>query len=71
MSNNQFYGGLNKRFDNRAALLRRFHFTYRMLAPGIAVFSRNRYGREQNIAAATLLHADRRVWVDTLRTVLA
>ncbi len=31
LTSNQFYGGMNRRFDNRAALLRRFGFQYEIL----------------------------------------
>jgi hypothetical protein len=70
LTSNQFYAGINRRFDRRAALLRKSGFSYRAVCPGVAVFTRVRYGKETNVAAATVLHADKRVWTDTLETAL-
>jgi hypothetical protein len=55
MSSNEYWGGVNRRFDRRAALLRRFGFRYssayvkvdgdnggEYLAAALAVFSRPR-----------------------------
>jgi hypothetical protein len=70
LTSNQHYGGLNKRFERRAALLRRFGFQYRILAPGVATFYRRPYHREYNVPAAAVLHADNRSWLDILDTLL-
>lgn len=77
LTSNQFYGGLNRRFEKRAALLRRFGFAYTRTgwtdAHGktlpLALFTRNRY-RGQVIAASEVLHACNRVWRETLRANL-
>ena len=70
MTTNQRYGGLNRRFDRRVALLRRFGFKYSTPVPGIAVLTRMRYGRPTNVAASEVMHADRDTWVDRLTTLL-
>jgi tryptophanase len=79
LTSNQYYGGLNKRFDKRAALLRRFGFSYQRPAhacrPGesvsVGVFVRAGRRRDWDaIPAATLLHADNRAWRDTLKDYL-
>lgn len=70
LTSNQHYKGLNNRFDRRAARLRQLGFAYRSLVPGIACFTRMRMAREQNILAATAMHADQRTWHDQLRLVL-
>lgn len=70
LTSNQHYRGLNRRFDRRAALLSRFGFKYRQVAQGLAAFTRVRFGREMNIAAPVLMHADNRTWQDILATNL-
>ena len=71
MTSNQYYGGLNRRFDNRAKLLRRLGFSYAQIDDlGFAVFTRKRRYKVANIPAVVLHAADRRLWHDTLRSAL-
>lgn len=66
LTSNEYYGGLNRRFERRAKLLKRLGFRYEKTEYG-AVFSRKRsYRNDGCIPAATLHHADRRAWIDTL-----
>lgn len=77
MTSNQYYGGLNRRFDQRSALLRRFGFKYQSLVAipartggTMGIFVRDRLGRVQMLPAAEVMHAERRAWRDTLATTL-
>jgi len=70
LTTNQFYGGLNRRFEQRASLLRRMGFKYIAVADGVAAFTRSLYFRNHCIAAATVMHADRRSWLDVLASNL-
>jgi hypothetical protein len=79
---NQLYRGLTRRFENRARLIERLGFRYRVVAVKAnptntherpdtwGFFVRNRYGRTQAIPAAILTHATNRTWIDTLRCTL-
>lgn len=77
LTSNQFYGGMNRRFEKRAALLRNVGFVYTAAydADGnrlpLAMFTRKgwRY-RAQVIAASEVLHADRRAWREMLASSL-
>jgi hypothetical protein len=78
VTSNAFYGGLNRRFEKRAALLRRFGFTYaRVEVPErgpfkgscVGLFVRSRH-RQQVITAAEVMHACGRAWRDALVTNL-
>ena len=70
LSSNQYYGGLNRRFDQRAKRLASVGYRYeRIEAYGIAVFCRNTdYERKlRTIPASAVMHADRRSWIDLLK----
>jgi hypothetical protein len=71
LTSNQYYGGLNRRFERRAALLRRLGFTYqRIEGMPVAVFGRGYLGKSQAIPAAVLHHADNRAWFEELARTL-
>lgn len=77
ITSNQRYGGLNRRFEKRAALLRRFGFVYIVANIGeeknaatFGVFTRTPFWRSQAITAAEVMHADRQVWIDELSRFL-
>lgn len=68
LTSNQYYGGLNRRFSRRAALLHRVGFSFDKEANGWFHPRRERYGRKcWRIPAALLHHADNRAWYDILR----
>ena len=70
LTSNQYYGGLNRRFDRRAALLIRLRFKYVAGEHG-AAFVRPRLCRPANsIPAALLSHIDNRAWFDLLAGIL-
>jgi len=69
LTSNEYYGGLNRRFDKRAARLRKLGFEYTGTDFG-AFFIRKRFGRMSSIPAPTLHHADARAWFDTLKSAL-
>lgn len=71
ITSNQYYGALNRRFEARAKLLKRFGFKYeRLESHAIAIFTRpstRHTGRPPvTIPAAVVMHAPRRSWLDTL-----
>lgn len=71
LPSNVFYGQLNRRFEHRARLLRRFGFRYVNLS-GIGLFTRVRWTREQSVAAATVMSAHNRIWRElVLRPLLS
>jgi len=75
MTSNQFYGALNRRFDNRARLLRKLGFQYRYVEEiGRAVFSRKGrrlVGNKQDVLTCDIvLVASNRVWRDELSRML-
>jgi hypothetical protein len=71
LTTNQHYGGLNRRFARRAALLRRLRFNYVANEFG-AFFVRGSMGYKPRIIPACVLSlADKRTWFDKLRTALA
>lgn len=76
LTSNQYYGGLNRRFDKRIRLLHRFGFRYRIDKIGTETFGvlyrKNPFNphREQCILASELLHSHNRVFRDELRAVL-
>jgi hypothetical protein len=70
LTSNQFYGGLNRRFEKRVALLVGFGFKYRIVVPGVAVLERRPFWKDQAIAAAEVMHACKRSWQDQLERLL-
>lgn len=67
LTSNQHYGGLNRRFDKRARLLKRFGWTYECVLPyRVGVFVRSRYHKTQAIAASGVMNMCRRNWQDLL-----
>lgn len=73
LTTNQRYGGLNKRFDNRASRLRALGFEYvRIEQFGIAVFApQNQHRRKRDtIPASAVMHASAAEWIDILASHL-
>ena len=73
MTNNQYYGGLNRRFEKRASLLRRLGWKYELseLYPVALFVRRARYSQKLRAIPAAILHyADNRAWVNVLATEL-
>ena len=70
LTSNEYYGGLNRRFNKRAARLRKLGFEYEATKYNGAFFTRKRMGRMASIPAATLHHADNRAWFDKLSWAL-
>lgn len=79
LTSNQHYGGLNRRFDKRAALLRKLGYKYVAInvkaVAGIETNSRDSAAffvrfRRPSISAAVLHFADKRSWLDVLRSAL-
>lgn len=66
ISSNQWYGGLNRRFDRRARLLRRLGYRY-AASPFGAVFVRGRGSRLESILAVVVMSAHNRDFVDSVR----
>lgn len=70
ITDNQFYRGLNRRFDRRMRFLHRLGFRYQIIQQphdhratyGVVV--RQQHARTQVIPAAMILTASPRVWVD-------
>jgi hypothetical protein len=70
MTQNQKYGGLNRRFDRRAARLIGMGFKYVQAAPGVGAFIKTKYSRDKGISAGTVLYADNANFYDALRFAL-
>jgi hypothetical protein len=70
LTSNQYYGGLNRRFDRRARLLTRLGFVSNLVETDLRVFTRTRHARKVNIPAAVLTHADNRAWHEVLASRL-
>lgn len=67
LTSNQYYGGLNNRFDKRANKLRRAGWTYtRIVEFNLAVFTRKLYGRVRTIPAMALMHTNKTEWLTIL-----
>ena len=77
LTSNEYYGGLNRRYDNRASLLVRLGFVIKFF-PGeksdVRVWCRIRPrsggDRQDTIQTSTVLYADNRAWRDTLCHIL-
>ena len=69
MTSNQYYGGLNRRFDKRAWLLRRFGLKYCTTDFG-AVFSDGRTYKPRFVQAGIVMHAGKHAWFDVLGRIL-
>lgn len=67
MTSNQFYGILNKRFDQREKELLGFGYV-RQVVPGlnIAVYTRTRHGKIHAVQTGTMHHATKRAWTDVI-----
>jgi hypothetical protein len=72
LTSNQFYGGLNRRFTNRSAILRSCGFKYVQVCKNLAAFTRGDpdFNDYKVIPAAEVAHADSRSWRDLLATTL-
>ena len=68
MTSNQYYAGLNRRFEKRAARLMSVGFEYSS-ADCIGRFSRRVYGRDMVVTAASAMHATNRGWRDIMATM--
>lgn len=67
LTSNQYYGGLNRRFEKRAKVLRRLGWEYFPVAGlPIAVFRKSFGWKVRAIQASDLHHADKRAWMDIL-----
>jgi hypothetical protein len=69
MTSNQYYGGINKRFDRRAKLLLTLGFKYTSVE-GMAFFCRSDLLKNRNITASAVLYANNMVWRDKLSATL-
>jgi len=70
ITSNQADYGRSRRFDRRAALLRKLGFTYTVadgLSVGLFVRRVRFLSNPQAIPAAVLHYADNRAWIDVLR----
>lgn len=74
MTSNEYYGGLNDRFEQRSAILRKAGFKYQRVTVvpdrtggQIAVFVRTNPGVVTVLSAGTVLNAEERAWTDQLR----
>jgi hypothetical protein len=79
LTSNQLYGGLNRRFEKRAALLRKAGFRYCIIVPGVAGFvHKNAMSREHFptkwgksvIPAATVHHAKTECFWDAVKSAV-
>lgn len=69
LTSNQYYRGLNRRFDRRAKRLRQLGFVYRDGGMGFAVFSRMKGANPKfhtHIPACLLSSADNRRFYDAV-----
>lgn len=64
VTSNQYYGGINRRFDKRCRLLLSFGFKYeRPKDLDFAIFRRpKRFGKVCTIAATEVMNVPNRVW---------
>lgn len=74
LTSNQFYGGMNRRFDKRAKRLRKLGFNYEIhqldehdKRATKGVFCRRRYGRMRMIFASELMTSCNRLWIKNLQ----
>ena len=67
LTSNQYYGGLNRRFDKRIRLIRKFGFVG---VPRQPFYARRVFGTDQTIHCSVLLHSHNRVFHDKLRELL-
>ena len=70
MTSNQYYGGLNKRFQKRAKILHKLGFKYQIIVEGLAGFVKPHYrpGLYRNvIASGEILNMSKIVWLDLLK----
>ena len=66
VSSNQWFGGLNRRFDRRARLLRRLGYRY-TFTPFGAVFVRGAAFRLESIQAGVVMSAGNREFLESVR----
>ena len=65
LTSQQYYGGLNKRFDKRCALLVRAGFRWDGEIPG---FRHPRFCYRNTLITTTfIMHSSKRAWLDSLR----
>ncbi len=72
ITSNQYYAGLNRRFDKRAKLLIRFGFLANYNEYGGFYEKPSHYNLHKKIMVSNylIMHADKRAWLDFLRSVL-
>jgi hypothetical protein len=69
LTNQQYYHGLNRRFQNRASLLSKLGFRYAS-NQGVAWFEKiDRVWRLRKISTGVLFHASNRAFFDHLRGI--
>lgn len=67
LTSNQYYGGLNRRFDARIRLLRKLNFSYDRETR--CYYSKHEHYRRKKlngIQLAMVMHSDRRAWRERL-----
>lgn len=66
LTSNQFYGGLNRRFDRRISFLIRFGFRHVMNEWGAFMVRKGPGVKDVVIPTGVILFSDNRVWRDKL-----
>jgi hypothetical protein len=72
LTSNQYYRGLNRRFERRASLLRRRGSRYQIVQIGAdkrsttGIMARG----ARVVSASAIMHADRRAWLELLPSLL-
>ena len=80
MKCNDYYGGLNRRFDRRARLLVGHGYRFELAEfpayegdrrpASVGVFIRRTSGRNVAVASSLVMHADKRAWLEELSRLL-
>lgn len=70
LTTNQYYGGLNRRFDKRIARL--VCLGFRQVTNEFGCFMvRTKYARTQSLSQSLVMYADQRAYFDRLRSYTA
>lgn len=74
VTSNQYYGGINLRFEKRRALLTKMGFEYKIIKISprhtAGIFTRGEGVREQTILACVVNRSTNRMWNDDLQYLL-
>lgn len=72
LTSNQFYGGMNRRWENRRRLLEKFGFQYVRTEFDTVVFARKVPHRTkwETLPTEFVMHANNRSWLDKLSYTL-